>query len=210
MKVDVEARKFVFAFLTVALFCGLTQSVIGFALIPVFIFLAGFSLYFFRDPERFPPPDEGLIISPADGVIAFTGEYEHPEFGRMARISVFMNVHNVHINRSPVDGVVKRSEYIEGGFKHAGRADALAVNERQIVTIETEKGPVIVTQIAGMVARRIVSRIKEGQKLERGERIGLIRFGSRVEVFLPIDKIAIIAQKGEKVRCGETPIARWQ
>lgn len=208
-KFDKEAWRFFFIFLIFALFSILPHGRIGWIFACIFMASAIFSLYFFRDPDRIIPQEPDAIVSPADGKIVFVGEHGLSGFGKTLRIAIFMNLHDVHVNRSPVDGVVEKLEYIEGGFTHAGKGDPLEKNERQIIEIATARGRVIVYQIAGMVARRIVCRLKEKQSISKGERIGLIRFGSRLEVFLPSDKAQPTVKVGDIVRCGESVIARW-
>ena len=208
-KFDKEAWRFFFVFLILALFSMLPHGKIGWFFACVFIGLAVFSLFFFRDPDRTPPQDRDAILSPADGKIVFAGKHDLQGFGSTLRIAVFMNLHNVHINRSSVDGVIEKLEYIEGGFSHAGKGEPLERNERQIIEIATDRGKVIVYQIAGVIARRIVCRLKEKQVIAKGERIGLIRFGSRLEVFLPYEKAQLLSKVGDKVRCGESIIAKW-
>ncbi len=208
-KFDPDAKKFFGAFLVFSVFSALPGFKVGYVLTAFFLLLAFFSLYFFRDPERVFLGDDSIIVAPADGEVVIAGEYENPKIGRMNRIAIFMNILDVHVNRLPCDGVVEKLEYIEGGYKHAVLETAFTQNERMKIFLKTANGTVQVHQIAGMVARRIVCRLEEGQTLERGDRIGVIRFGSRLEVLLPAGKTEILISKGEKTRCGTTPIARW-
>ena len=196
-------------FLILAVFGFLSGLIVGYVLTGVFLFLAIFSLYFLRDPERHFLGDESFIISPADGIVVFAGEYDDLEHGKFNRIGIFMNIFDVHVNRAPCGGEVSELDYIEGGYGHAGTGEAFAKNERMKIFLDTPRGPVQVHQIAGMVARRVICRLEVGQKLERGEKIGVIRFGSRLEVLLPANETEIIIEKGEKVRCGVTPLAKW-
>jgi len=205
-----EGRKFIYAFLTIALFCILTQSLIGFIIAGIFIFLATFSIYFFRDPRRNSNSVEKEILSPADGKVVFIGDYKDPAFGECVRIGIFMSLFDVHVNRAPFAGTVEMSEHISGKFLHAEKERSFENNERQIVGISTDYGPLSVHLIAGMIARRIVPFIQEGDELKKGQRIGLIRFGSRVETLIPRKKAEIIAKKGQKVKCGESIIAKWR
>jgi len=209
MKFDPETKKFVAAFIIMAVFSAMTRFTAGYILAGVFVILALFSLYFFRDPDRNTPEDESLLVSPADGKVVFVGKYDDPAFGKSLRIGIFMSIFDIHINRSPCSGVVELLEYVEGGFGYAGNPNAFGKNERQVIFITNEHCPIIVHQIAGMVARRIVCRVSEGQNLERGERIGIIRFGSRVETIAPFDKVETLVKVGDRVKCGTTPIARW-
>lgn len=172
------------------------------------LILTLFVVWFFRNPQRKTPEKEGLVISPADGRVIRIEETQSDELpGRTFRkISIFMNVFNVHVNRIPCSGKVMFIRYREGKFLSANLDKASKLNERNTVMVQTDDGKEIMTvQIAGLIARRIVCWLKEGMAVQRGERFGLIRFGSRVEVFLPPDS-AIFVQVGQKVRAGETPI----
>jgi len=168
------------------------------------LLLAGlFSAFFFRDPRRRGPDDPALVLSAADGRVTTV---ERGEEG--LKISVFMSVFNVHVNRAPAAGLVKRVEYKPGEFLAAWKRLAERVNERVTVTLGTAWGPIAVTQIAGVLARRIVCRVRPGARLARGERFGLIRFGSCVVVLLPPGATPLVSPK-DRVRAGVTPIARW-
>ncbi len=156
-------------------------------------------LVFFRDPER--PIAEG-VCAVADGRIR-----EVSEVGQHIMVSTFMNVHNVHVNRMPLDGRIVSIQRKRGGFKPAF-SDKAAENSRVITEVETSVGAVKVVQIAGVFAYRIVPYIAEGQTLKKGDRIGIIRFGSRVDVFLPRDKVEVRVKTGQKVLAGSTAIAR--
>ncbi|MDO9515101.1 MAG: phosphatidylserine decarboxylase family protein [Syntrophales bacterium] len=174
------------------------------------LFLAAtlFGLWFFRNPDRATPEDEKAIISPADGRVIKIEEVDEEEMlkGRARKVSIFMSVFNVHVNRAPCAGVVKEIAYRKGRFFSANLDKASALNERNSVLIETADGNRILTiQIAGLIARRIVCWVKEGMGLEKGERFGLIKFGSRLEVFMPLDA-TIPVKVGDKVRAGETRI----
>ncbi len=183
--------------------------VAGFTWIAVpLLFLTMFVICFFRNPERATPENPLQIISPADGMVIGIEEVasdEHSERS-LLKISIFMNVFNVHVNRIPFSGEVLSVRYKPGKFLSANLDKAAALNERNTILIRTEDGREIrVVQIAGLIARRIVCWLKEGMKVTRGERFGLIRFGSRVELFLPLGSILLV-KKGDKVRAGETPI----
>jgi len=169
-----------------------------------------FILYFFRDPERFVPIDEKIIVAAADGLVVGVEEMEEPDFqlGRMKRVAVFLSVFDVHINRSPVAGTVKSTKYKTGEFLDVRHPDSSTRNECKSWWMETERGPVAVRQIAGLVARRIVAWSKEGEFVPRGYRFGMIRFGSRTEVFLPL-KCTVLVKVGDRVAGASTPIARW-
>jgi phosphatidylserine decarboxylase len=181
----------------------------GFYGVGLFLFgLTAFVIGFFRNPQRTAPENGRLVISPADGRIIRIEEATSDELpGRtFQKISIFMNVFNVHVNRLPCSGEVRFIRYRAGKFLSANLDKASAQNERNIVLLRTADGREIMTvQIAGLIARRIVCWLKEGMQVSRGERFGLIRFGSRVELFLPIES-TILVRTGDKVRAGETPI----
>ena len=169
-----------------------------------------FVCYFFRDPERAVPADGAIIVSAADGLVVSVEEYEEPDFhlGPMIRIAVFLSVFDVHVNRSPVAGVVKSTVYKSGQFLDVRHPDSSTRNECRSWWLETPGGPVAVRQIAGLIARRIVAWAGEGSTLGRGERFGMIRFGSRTEVFLPLE-CTVLVKPGDRVAGAATPIARW-
>ncbi len=168
--------------------------------------------YFFRDPERVTPVRDGLVISPADGRVSMVQEVPAPpeldfSYEPVTRISVFMNVFDVHVNRSPVDGTIRRIAYVPGAFLNADLDKASEDNERQALTIEMADGRAIgVVQIAGLIARRIVKFVGEGERLAAGQRFGLIRFGSRVDVYLPKGARALVSV-GQRAIAGETVLA---
>ena len=169
-----------------------------------------FVSYFFRDPERAVPADDAIIVSAADGLVVGVEEIEEPDFhlGPMIRIAVFLSVFDVHVNRSPVDGVVKSTIYKAGQFLDVRHPDSSTRNECRSWWLETPDGPVAVRQIAGLIARRIVAWSQDGATLARGQRLGMIRFGSRTEVFLPPDCLVLV-KPGDRVCGASTPIARW-
>lgn len=173
------------------------------------VLCAAYSLYFFRDPERTAPDDPTTVVSAADGIVVDAGEVAADGFekGRAIRVAVFMNVFNVHINRSPVAGRVVRTRRKSGKKLNAMSPRAEYENEYGDTDLETAFGFVRIRQIAGLVARRVVTRVKDGDSVERGGRIGLIRFGSRVDVFLPAGT-ELSVNPGDRVRAGETVIAR--
>ncbi len=174
----------------------------------VFLVAALFVLWFFRNPERVPPEDEKAVLSPADGKVIKIEEVEEQEMlgGGARKVSIFMNIFNVHVNRAPCTGTVREIVYREGRFFSANLDKASALNERNLVLIETADGNRILTiQIAGIIARRIVCWVTEGMGIEKGERFGLIKFGSRLEVLMPLDA-SIPVRVGDKVRAGETRI----
>lgn len=157
---------------------------------------------FFRDPEREIPKGEGLILSPADGkvvqIIPYTG-HELPE--PATQISIFLSVFNVHINRAPFSAVVEEVKYRPGAFRIAWQPEASSDNEQTLIKLKAPEGQLLVKQIAGLIARRIVCRVVQGQKLETGERIGLIRFGSRVDLIVPA-RAEVYVKPGDHVKGG--------
>jgi phosphatidylserine decarboxylase len=168
--------------------------------------------YFFRDPDRVTPTRPGLVISPADGVVQMIGPAAlPPELGmgteRVMRVSVFMSVFDCHVNRTPIAGTVVKEEYTPGKFVNATLDKASEDNERQSLVIRTGDGRDFgVVQIAGLVARRIRCDVREGQQLLTGQRFGMIRFGSRLDVYLPAGVVPMVAV-GQKAVAGETVIA---
>jgi len=169
------------------------------------LFGCAFSVYFFRDPERITPENPKTLIAPADGQVVEICEIEDPFVGRGRKIAIFMSPFNVHINRAPYAGIVRQIEHKKGKFLAAFKPEAGFENEQCRMTIETPTLKVAVTQIAGFFARRIVSRVAIGQTLTRGERFGLIMFGSRVEVIVP-HNLKVTVAIGIKVKAGETII----
>lgn len=170
---------------------------------------AVFALQFFRDPARVPPADADAVIAPADGRIVVVEKVRDTVLDRDAlKISVFMNVFNVHSNKSPVDGVVKGVWYTPGLFVNADLDKASTDNERNAIHIATDRGDVTCVQIAGLIARRILCYTRIGETLSRGQRYGFIRFGSRVDVYLPVSARAEVSI-GQKVTGGRTILARW-
>ena len=173
-----------------------------------FWLLAVFILQFFRDPPREVPDDPRAVVSPADGRIVVVGKAMDPYLKREAlKVSVFMNVFNVHSNRSPVDGTVKERWYFPGGFLNAALDKASLENERNALWLRTRDGADVTTvQVAGLIARRILCYVGSGADLHRGQRFGFIRFGSRVDVYLPLDA-QVKAAIGDKVYAAETVLA---
>ena len=164
--------------------------------------------YFFRDPERTGERGETIVVSPADGKIVMITEVQEPNFigGTAIRISVFMNVFNVHVNRYPVDGTVSYVHYNPGRFLNAATEKSSLENEQMSVGLDTPRGRILVRQIAGLIARRIVTYSKEGQEVKQGERMGIIRFGSRVDVFIPPGS-NVRVKTGETSNAGVTVLA---
>ena len=166
---------------------------------------------FFRDPERTIPTGEGLIVSPADGkVVSIADVKADPKFGEaVARVSIFLSPLDVHINRSPVTGKIEEVSYQRGKFLAAYKEEASAHNERNALKVVDDQGRTLgVVQIAGVVARRIVCRVKRGDNVKRGDRFGLIMFGSRTDAYLPRD-CRIEVTEGQRVKGGETILGRF-
>jgi phosphatidylserine decarboxylase len=203
-----DGWKFVAIAVAAALVFLLLWAPLGWLLLIVAVYIA----YFFRDPDRVTPMREGLVVSPADGLISAVERVRPPpEFGfgieERQKISVFLSVFDVHINRAPVAGRISRSVYVPGAFLNAALDKASADNERRVLVVTTVAGIEIgVAQIAGLIARRIVTIKDEGDMVATGERIGLIRFGSRVDVYLPPGRTALVAV-GQTAIAGETVFA---
>jgi phosphatidylserine decarboxylase len=171
------------------------------------VFLALFVFSFFRDPERVIPSETGAVVSPGDGRVVVVTEEENA--GRPGkRVSIFLAVWNVHVNRSPAAGTITKVEYRPGKFLAAMRERASVENEQNVFTLSTEAGEIVFKQIAGLIARRVISWKKAGEKVARGERIGLVRFGSRVDLWVPRDA-EILVRVGENVKGGSSVLARW-
>jgi phosphatidylserine decarboxylase len=174
-------------------------------LVVPFLILAAFTAFFFRDPTRVPPADERLLVSPADGkVVDLRPSPEDPE---RTLVGIFLSIFDVHINRAPLAGTVERIRYTPGRFFAAYREEARVANERNEVALADGDYRVTVRQIAGVVARRIVCDAKENDRLLRGQRFGLIQFGSRTEIVLPRGT-EVMVRRGDRVRGGETVIGR--
>jgi phosphatidylserine decarboxylase len=174
----------------------------------VLLLLALWVAYFFRDPERTGQRGPSLVVAPADGKLIMITEVEEPAFiqGRAIRLSIFMNVFNVHVNRYPVDGTVKYVHYNKGKFLNAAAEKSSLENEQMSVGVETGKYRVLVRQIAGLIARRIVTYSKINDNVKQGERMGIIRFGSRVDVFIPVGS-KVLAKLGETTTAGVMVLA---
>lgn len=175
-----------------------------------FLFLTGFSAYFFRNPERLPPIGSALVAAPADGKVIFVGLAKEPEFSKeeMLKVSIFMSLFDVHVNRVPIDGTVRDMKYHKGKFLAASEDRASEENERNALLIETSRGQkLVLVQVAGLVARRIICYPSVGSYLLKGQRMGLIRFGSRCDMFFP-KNTQVIVKKGDRVVGGETILAQ--
>lgn len=199
---------FVAAFAVVSALLGMLWTPLGW----IGLLLTAWCVYFFRDPDRLTPTRPGLVISPADGMVSMITEaVPPPELGLgdtpLPRISVFLNVFDVHVNRVPIDGTVSAVEYHSGLFLNAALDKASDANERMSVRLTLPDGrDIVFVQIAGLVARRIICDLKAGQSVRAGERYGLIRFGSRCDVYLPKGTEALVCV-GQKMIAGETVLA---
>ncbi|MGA2674619.1 MAG: phosphatidylserine decarboxylase [Terracidiphilus sp.] len=169
------------------------------------VLLAAFFLWFFRDPRRNVPAGEGLIVSPGDGLVTETAAIDTPD-GPRQRISIFLSVFDVHVNRSPIGGVLSSVRYQKGKYLNAMNPASADRNEQNIVTVRGEGIEVTFKQIAGLLARRIVFNLREGDTVERGQRVGLIKFGSRVDVLIPADA-ALRVKVGDRVKGGSSVLA---
>jgi phosphatidylserine decarboxylase len=173
----------------------------------VLIFLGLFIFYFFRDPERAIPSDPGAVVSPADGrVVEIVDEPLDSKMGH--RVSIFLSIWDVHVQRAPVAGRVASVVYRPGKFHGAYRSAASRENEQNIVYIDTPRGQLAFRQIAGAIARRVICWKREGEPVALGERVGIIRFGSRVDLWLPMEA-QVAVQRGQKVKGGNTILAKW-
>jgi phosphatidylserine decarboxylase len=173
----------------------------------LFLFLALFVFSFFRNPDRVIPSEPGAIVSPGDGRVVVVQDEDYA--GKPGkRVSIFLAVWNVHVNRSPAAGRITEMEYRPGKFVAAMRATASAENEQNVFILSTDAGELVFKQIAGLIARRVVSWKKEGDFVARGERIGLVRFGSRVDLWVP-QQAQILVKVGQNVKGGSSVLASW-
>ena len=196
-----EGLPFIIPPLAVALAAALAGG--WFITVPLAVF-GLFALWFFRDPDRTPPPGERIVVSPADGRILKIEDVDENHFLHrpVKKISIFMSVFNVHVNRAPVSGRIEKIEYCPGKFFNASLDKASCDNERNALVIRTADGiDVLVVQVAGLIARRIACWVRPGDETVRGRRFGLIRFGSRLEVYLPADA-PIVVKPGQIVKAG--------
>ncbi len=207
-KIHKEGYKFLAISIIVTFVVLLFSKFIGFILIILTVWV----YYFFRDPERYPINDESYLVSPADGLITDVSERSGPEELRLenttyTRVSIFMNVFNCHVNRIPTNGKIEEIYYKPGKFLNASLDKASEENERNFYKIKSNKNneEIIIVQIAGLIARRIVCEAEQGQELKQGDRIGMIRFGSRVDLYFKNKKV--LAKLGQNVVAGESLIA---
>ena len=180
-----------------------------FATLPLSLTLG--AAYFFRDPERPLPTNSSHFFSAADGRVLRVEQVDEPRFiqGRALRIATFLSLFDVHINRAAVDGTVRYIEHVDGSFQAAWAEDAHEANERNYIGFDTPHGPVMIIQIAGLVARRIVCNVALDDQVRAGERLGLIKFGSRTDVLVPAAAARPLVVAGMRVRAGVTPIGAW-
>ncbi|MDP2992323.1 MAG: phosphatidylserine decarboxylase family protein, partial [Deltaproteobacteria bacterium] len=196
-----------YPFIFIAALTALLAALLNWVIISVFFWAAGiFILYFFRDPERVVPDDPRAVVSPADGKVILIEKVTDERFlhGQVLKISIFMNIFNVHVNRIPYDGVVKEIRYQAGQFLAADQERASFENENNAVFLEVEDDRrIVVVQVAGLLARRIVCWAENGDKVKKGLRFGMIRFGSRLDVYLPLS-IQVEVEIDQRVAAGQT------
>lgn len=201
-----------FPFIAISFLVTVFFYAFGFSiLVLLFASITLFIVFFFRNPDRTTPQDEDAVVSPADGTVIAIEEGVNSAYrpGASTKVSIFMSVFNVHINRAPITGLVRNVNYHAGSFFVASLDKASEQNERNAILFEDEKGRLVgIVQIAGLIARRIVCYLKPTDKVVKGGRLGLIRFGSRVDVYLP-PEVKVLVSKGEKVKSGETIVGRF-
>jgi len=211
LKPQVPVAKEGYPFIYFLSFATVVLALLGYSFLTLLGFVATtFCLSFFRDPERFTPEDDNAVICPADGKIIVIQDVAGNNIcdTPAKKISIFMNVFNVHVNRIPCAGTIAETSYQPGKFYSADSDNGALHNEYCAVTMKTDMGKkVVFVQIAGLIARRIVCWLERGDAVQPGKRFGLIRFGSRVDLYLPIDS-AVEIKMGQKVRAGETILAR--
>lgn len=188
------------ALVVVAVIVWVSTHILGLTIIP--LLLAAFFLWFFRDPNRRIPAGEGVIVSPADGKVE-EAEWIETTAGNRVRVTIFLSVFDVHVNRVPCEGLVSLVEYREGQFINALKPESAIHNEQTLVTIDAGGYSVSFKQIAGLLARRIVCQLQAGQRVERGQRMGMIKFGSRVDVLLP-SSVELRVKAGDRVKGGSS------
>jgi len=207
MRVAKEGWPFIIGFWALLAAFYLLQWVIPFWVwLPVCVWVVAF----FRDPIRTGERGPNVVIAPADGLVVSIVDVDEPTYlqGRVQRVAIFMNVFDVHVNRYPMEGTVEYRHYLPGKFGHAQEDKASELNEQSSIGLKTGKGKMLIRQIAGLVARRIITDHQPGTAVAQGERMGLIRFGSRVDVFLP-SAATVTVRVGERTQAGKTVIARW-
>jgi phosphatidylserine decarboxylase len=207
IRVAPEGRPFIAAaWLIAALLVALAPWWVVALWLPIAIWV----IAFFRDPVREGPRGDNLLLAPADGQVVSVVSVDEPLFvgERCTRVSIFMNVFNVHVNRYPAGGTIGYRHYNKGRFGHAGTEKASLENEQSTIGLATARGKILVRQIAGLVARRIVTDHAEGTAVTQGDRMGMIRFGSRVDVFVPATA-KVLAHTGDRTVAGVTVVAQW-
>jgi phosphatidylserine decarboxylase len=207
IRIAPEGRWFILAAWAVVALLALRGWWLGVALaVPIAVWVVAF----FRDPERAGPRGSDLVLAPADGRVVSITEMDEPAFFGEAttRVSIFMNVFDCHVNRYPTDGTIAYRHYNAGRFLHAAGEKASLDNEQSSVGLTTPRGKVLIRQIAGLIARRIVTDHPVGTAVHQGDRLGMIRFGSRVDLFLPRGA-QVLVREGDKTRVGLTLVARW-
>lgn len=207
MRVAPEGKPFIIgAFAILVLLVGLRLTAFALLWLPIAIWVVAF----FRDPVRTGERGPNLAIAPADGLVVDVREVDEPAFigGRVRRVCIFMNVFDCHVNRYPLDGTVDYRHYNPGKFLNAADEKASSENEQSSVGLTTGHGRVLIRQIAGLVARRIITDHAVGTSVQQGNRMGMIRFGSRVDLFLPLSATVAVRQ-GERTVAGTTVVARW-
>lgn len=202
-----DGWKFIIIFAVVAVLMAMVSQPLGW----IGAILTVWCILFFRDPQRLTPTREGLIVSPADGVVCGIQSVTPPQelglTGTWTRVSIFLNVFDVHVNRVPLGGTIIKSVYHPGRFINASLDKASEHNERQSLVVETESGlQIAFVQIAGLIARRIVCQVSENQKMKTGQRFGMIRFGSRADVYLPEGIVPLVCE-GQRMVAGESILA---
>ena len=201
-----------YVFILAGAFATVVLALLGFGTLTIIALVITFCICgFFRDPDRIIPDKEGAVVSPADGKVILAGMVENSPFfkGQTMKISIFMSVFNVHVNRAPYDGRVKEISYYPGKFFSANLDKASLENEHNAVFLETDDArPMCVVQVAGLIARRIICKIQPGDHLLRGQRFGLICFGSRLDVYLPTD-IKLKVAPGDKVKAGTSILGHF-
>jgi phosphatidylserine decarboxylase len=206
MSIDRAGAPFIAIALLLAVLAGLGA---GRAWAIPFLILAAFFLFFFRDPDRTPPSGSNLVVSPADGRVLLAGVQPGPgaPAGEWRQISIFLSPMDVHVNRTPIEGDVTHVEYHPGKFLPAFKAEAGQLNEWTEVWFERQGRKVVCRQIVGILARRIVCRLKAGDRVSRGQRFGVMKFGSRIDLYIPADA-HILVKAGDRVVAGETVLAQ--
>ncbi|MBI4421196.1 MAG: phosphatidylserine decarboxylase family protein [Gemmatimonadetes bacterium] len=213
MKLAPEGRPFVligWAWLLVLAVLAWQRGGGWFVPLALWVPVAAWLPAFFRDPPRSGPRGDRLVIAPADGRVVSVVELDEPEYigGRATRVSIFMSIFDVHVNRYPVSGTVQYRDYRPGRFVNAALDKASEGNERMSLGLQTPRGPLLIRQIAGLIARRIVADHAVGHEARQGERLGMIRFGSRVDTFLPPGTVPRV-KAGDRAYAGLTVIAEW-